>query len=353
MTGTAPGDENDLVFDAEVPPELDGKRLDVACAQLFADWSRARLQNWIEAGRVSVDGEVVLKTRHPVAAGARLQLSAEELDESFRVEPQDLPIDVVHADRDLVVIDKPPGLTVHPGAGQRDGTLQNALLHHFPQTAAVPRAGIVHRLDKDTSGLMVVALNLKAHARLVADLQARTIRREYEALVQGELISGATIDLPIGRHPRDRLRMAVVEHGGRDAVTHYRIGERFSQFTRLSVRLQTGRTHQIRVHLAHVRHPIVGDPRARFRAARGTARICAPGPACTRARTRSSAWRQARDMDPRGAGRHAGVVRAAAPACAASNLTLTSCMRNGRRRRRFVQCRRGAPAASAAAPSPR
>jgi len=252
-------EEEDWLLTATVPEELAGSRLDAACARLFEQFSRSRLQTWIDQGRLRLNGQTVDRARHPVAAGDALELDAVPPQDTT-VQPQDLPLDVVHADKSIAIIRKPAGLTVHPGAGQREGTLQNALLHHFPQTVAVPRAGIVHRLDKDTSGLLVVALDLSAHARLVAALAERSIRREYDAIVHGTLIAGATIDLPIGRHPRDRIKMAVVEaHRGREAVTHYRVQERFHGHTHLRCKLESGRTHQIRVHLSHQRHPIIGD----------------------------------------------------------------------------------------------
>jgi 23S rRNA pseudouridine1911/1915/1917 synthase len=254
---TASSDEEDLRRQAEVPESLDGARLDVACAKLFDQYSRARLQLWIEAGRLLLNDVPQTRTRHPVMAGDRLELEAEP-EQSTAIEPQDLPVEVMHLDKAIAIINKPAGLTVHPGAGQRAGTLQNALLYHFPQTAAVPRAGIIHRLDKDTSGLLVIALTLKAHHKLVDELARREFTREYDAIVQGEMIAGGTIDEPIGRHPRERLKMAVVDDG-RPAVTRYRVQERFPQHTHLRVRLETGRTHQIRVHMAHIRKPIVGD----------------------------------------------------------------------------------------------
>lgn len=240
-----------------VPESLSGQRLDAVAAKLFSDWSRSRLQTWIGEGRLRCNGVAVTKPRTPVAEGDLLELDP-VAEPDFRIEPQDIPFDVLYSDAHLAVVFKPAGLTTHPGAGQPDNTLQNALLHRFPQTASVPRAGIVHRLDKDTSGVLVVALSLPAHAKLVAMLARREIRREYDALINGTPVSGATIDLPIGRSPRDRLKMAVVDNG-RDAVTHYRIQERFTHHTLLRVKLETGRTHQIRVHLAYQRMPLVGD----------------------------------------------------------------------------------------------
>ncbi|HWU69093.1 MAG TPA: 23S rRNA pseudouridine(1911/1915/1917) synthase RluD, partial [Stenotrophobium sp.] len=252
------GDEEDLVHRAEVPPEMTGMRLDAACARLFDTWSRARLSHWIADGQVQINGAVVTLGRTPLKAGDVLTVRAqEEIDPTVQAEAIDLQ--VVYEDGDIAVINKPAGLTAHPGAGISSGTLQNALLHRWPQTAAVPRAGLVHRLDKDTSGLLVVALTLAVHPKLVAALSEHDIRREYDAVVHGTMVSGGTVSTQIGRHPRERVKMAVLDRGGREAVTHYRVQERFPRHTHVRVRLETGRTHQIRVHLAHIRYPIIGD----------------------------------------------------------------------------------------------
>ncbi|HXG29718.1 MAG TPA: 23S rRNA pseudouridine(1911/1915/1917) synthase RluD, partial [Nevskiales bacterium] len=252
----APGPTSQI-RDLTVPPELAGQRLDRVLAELLPDYSRSRLQHWIEDGRVTLE-ERLSRPREKVAAGQRIQVRV-EAQPAVTLTAQDMPLDIVYEDDALLVIDKPPGLVVHPGAGNPDGTLLNALLHHAPELVQVPRAGIVHRIDKDTSGLLVVARTLAAHAALVRALAARAITREYEAVVCGVLTAGGTVDQPIGRDERDRTRMRV-KTAARAAVTHYRVLERFRAHTHLRLTLETGRTHQIRVHMQYLRHPLVGDP---------------------------------------------------------------------------------------------
>jgi len=234
-----------------------GMRLDQVAAALFPDYSRARLQKWIRSGDLMVDGRVA-KTTYRINGNETLCLDAQAEPQGTAM-PQDIPLDVIHADEDLVIINKPAGLVVHPAAGHPDGTLQNALLYFDEKLAVLPRSGIVHRLDKDTSGVMVVARSLRAHTSLVDQLQTRKMSRIYRAVASGDIVAGGTVDAPIGRHPRDRKRMAVVP-SGKPAVSHYRVLKRFNGVTYIGVSLESGRTHQIRVHMAHMGHALVGDP---------------------------------------------------------------------------------------------
>ena len=244
-------------LELSIPDDRRGRRLDQVLAELVQDYSRSRLQQWIRSGQVTLDGRLP-QPRDKVMGGETVRIDAEIVEQTAN-EAEAIPLDLVYEDADLLVINKPAGLVVHPAAGNPAGTLLNALLHYDSSLAGIPRAGIVHRLDKNTSGLMVVARNLTAHKRLVEALQARTVKREYLTVVYSVLTAGGRIEAPIGRHPVDRKRMAVIA-SGKEAVTHYRVEERFRAHTLVRVQLETGRTHQIRVHMAYKHFPVLGDP---------------------------------------------------------------------------------------------
>jgi 23S rRNA pseudouridine1911/1915/1917 synthase len=245
--------------EATVPLGAAGRRFDQALAEMFPDYSRSRLSGWVKSGAVTLDG-VVAPPRQLLRGGELVRLQV-ELAAEVTSAPEDITLAIVHEDEHLLVLDKPAGLVVHPGAGNPAGTLLNALLHHDPKLAELPRAGIVHRLDKDTSGLMVVAKTLPTYTALVDLLSRHEVERQYEAVVLGTMVAGGTVDEPIGRSMGDRLRQAVRdEEDGKRAVTHYRLRERFRAHSLLQCQLETGRTHQIRVHMAHINHPLLGDP---------------------------------------------------------------------------------------------
>lgn len=239
-----------------VPVELSDTRLDQVLVELMPEYSRSRIQQWNKQGAIRVNGSI-LKAKEKLRVNDLIEVRA-ELESQGSWQAQDIPLNIVYEDQELIVLNKPAGLVVHPAAGNQDGTLVNALLHHFPAIETVPRAGIVHRLDKDTTGLMVVAKTLTAHAHIVEQLQDRSMGREYEAVAAGTMTGGGTVSEPIARHAQNRKKMAVTPFG-KHAVTHYRVLQRFAAHTHIRVKLETGRTHQIRVHMAHIKHGLVGD----------------------------------------------------------------------------------------------
>ncbi|MEI8162114.1 MAG: 23S rRNA pseudouridine(1911/1915/1917) synthase RluD [Betaproteobacteria bacterium] len=246
---------------AEIPRECAGWRLDAALAKLFPEHSRSRLQGWLKQGLILLDGSAA-EPKRKVYGGERIVFdaaAAAPATPGLADAAEDIALNVVFEDESLIVIDKPAGLVVHPGNGNASGTLMNALLHHAPELAAIPRAGIVHRLDKDTSGLLVVARTLTAQTDLVRQMQARSVKRHYLALVLGTVERDGSVDAPLGRHAVQRTKMAIVRAGGKEARTHYAVLERFAKATLLECRLETGRTHQIRVHLTSIKHPLAGD----------------------------------------------------------------------------------------------
>ncbi|MDD2738247.1 MAG: 23S rRNA pseudouridine(1911/1915/1917) synthase RluD [Methylomonas lenta] len=244
------------ILTARVPDELAGMRLDQCLAEMFPDYSRSKLQTWVKDGRVLVDGEQ-RKGREKLDGGEEIELDA-EAEQVVEYDAEDIPLDIIYEDESILIVNKPAGLVVHPAVGNWTGTLVNALLNHAPHLDTLPRAGIVHRIDKETSGLLMVAKTLQAHNSLVEQLQERSIHREYLALVKGWMTAGGTVDQPIGRHPVDRKRNAV-RRDGKEAVTHYRLEQRFKRHTLIRVKLETGRTHQIRVHMTHINYPLIGD----------------------------------------------------------------------------------------------
>lgn len=249
---------NNLVKEIHIPSEYQGQRIDRVLALLLPDYSRSRLCSWLKEGSITINNQQY-KPNDKVWGGECISLNISQLPQNLPIEAENIPLDIIFEDDDVIVINKPSGLIVHPGAGNPKHTLVNALLHHAPSLLNLPRAGIIHRLDKETTGLLIIAKTLEAHTSLVRQMQERLIQRKYLALVHGHVIAGGTLDTGYGRDSRNRLKMSVCS-GGKQAVTQYTVNKHYHFVTLLDIKLLTGRTHQIRVHMAHINHSVVGDP---------------------------------------------------------------------------------------------